>query len=133
MIARVLGIVLRPGSLCADNVHTGESNYMLQPVKILMLAPGQEIKLRAIARKGVGKDHAKWMPVATVAMARVPEIKLNVALMTSLTDAQKREFVESCPQKVFRISPVNNMVRPLERTLKFMELPTRSPRKTRCT
>lgn len=83
---------------------------MLQPVKILMLAPGQEIKLRAIARKGVGKDHAKWMPVATVAMARVPDIKLNVGLMTSLTDAQKREFVESCPQKVFRISPVNSMV-----------------------
>jgi DNA-directed RNA polymerase II subunit RPB3 len=83
---------------------------MLQPVKILVLAPGQEIKLRAIARKGVGKDHAKWMPVATVAMSPIPDIQINHAQMSTLTDAQKKEFVESCPQKVFKISAANNMV-----------------------
>lgn len=84
---------------------------MLQPVKILVLAPGQEIKLTAVARKGVGKDHAKWIPVATVAMSRVPDIKINEALMNTLTDAQKQEFVDACPQKVFGISPVTNAVR----------------------
>lgn len=84
---------------------------MLQPVKLLVLAPGQEIKLRAIARKGVGKDHAKWMPVATAVLSRVPDIRINEALMNTLTDEQKQEFVESCPQKVFRISPVTNAVR----------------------
>ena len=84
---------------------------MLQPVKLLVLAPGQEIKLRAIARKGVGKDHAKWMPVATAVLSRVPDIRINEALMNTLSDEQKQEFIDSCPQKVFRISPVTNAVR----------------------
>jgi len=95
----------------ADTINTGETNYMLQPVKLLVLAPGQEIKLRAIARKGVGKDHAKWMPVATAVLSRVPDIRINEALMNTLSDEQKQEFVDSCPQKVFRISPVTNAVR----------------------
>jgi DNA-directed RNA polymerase II subunit RPB3 len=84
---------------------------MLQAVKILVLAPGQEIKLRAIARKGLGKDHAKWIPVATVVLARVPDIHINEALMSTLSDEEKQEFVDSCPQRVFGISPVTNAVR----------------------
>lgn len=87
---------------------------MLQPVKLLMLAPGQEIKLRAIARKGVGKDHSKWMPVATVSMSRVPDIRLNHVQELALTHAQRREFVESCPQRVFRLSPQGNAVREVD-------------------
>jgi DNA-directed RNA polymerase II subunit RPB3 len=94
----------------ADTINTGETNYMLQPVKILVLAPGQEVKLRAIARKGIGKDHAKWIPVATVALSRVPEIRINEVLMNTLTDEQKQEFVDACPQKVFGISQVTNAV-----------------------
>jgi DNA-directed RNA polymerase II subunit RPB3 len=98
--------------MIADVKNTGETSYMLQPVKIMVLAPGQEIKLRAIARKGVGKDHAKWIPVATAVLARMPDIQINEPLMNTLTEEQKQEFVDSCPQKVFGISPVTNAVRP---------------------
>jgi DNA-directed RNA polymerase II subunit RPB3 len=84
---------------------------MLAPVKILVLAPGQQVKLRATARKGVGKDHAKWMPVATVSMSPIPDIRINRQRMNTLTLAQKQEFVASCAQKeVFRITN-NDMVR----------------------
>jgi DNA-directed RNA polymerase II subunit RPB3 len=79
---------------------------------------GQALKLRAIARKGVGKDHAKWIPVATASYAFVPKITINDALISELTEAERRALVDANPatagdgggRNAFRYDPVTRRV-----------------------
>ena len=46
-------------------------------ITIVEIGRGQKVKLTATAKKGIGKEHAKLSPVATVALKYDSVIKLN--------------------------------------------------------
>lgn len=79
----------------------GGDGDMSPPILLAKLRKNQEIRLKAVAVKGVGKEHAKWSPVATATYKFVPEIKINQARMNELDIAKKKEWVNSCPTKVY--------------------------------
>lgn len=86
----------------------------VKPVVIAKLGRNQEIKLKAIARKGIGKDHAKWIPVATAVFQYAADIKINQALMDELTEEEKQDFVQANPhtaaRNAFKYDPATRTV-----------------------
>ena len=54
-------------------------------ILIAKLRKNQQLSLKCIARKGTGKDHAKWSPVATAVFKHDPVIEINQALVKTLT------------------------------------------------
>lgn len=46
-------------------------------ILISKMRPGHELDLKLVAVKGIGKDHAKFSPVATAFYRLLPEVKLN--------------------------------------------------------
>jgi DNA-directed RNA polymerase II subunit RPB3 len=70
-------------------------------IVICKLGKNQEINLTCVARKGIGKEHAKWSPVAVATFAYDPDVELNARLVDELTDSQRKSLYESCPKGVF--------------------------------
>ena len=62
-------------SFCSDddqNTHKFDRG-----IAITRMGAGQELHFVAYAYKGIAKEHAKWSPVATVALKYDPIVKLN--------------------------------------------------------
>eukprot|EP01120_Amphizonella_sp_Union-15-10_P015352 TRINITY_DN788_c0_g6_i1.p1 TRINITY_DN788_c0_g6~~TRINITY_DN788_c0_g6_i1.p1 ORF type:complete len:318 (-),score=39.21 TRINITY_DN788_c0_g6_i1:103-1002(-) len=87
-----------------------KSNPEEQGILIVRLRKNQELRLKAIAKKGVGKEHAKWSPTCVVTYRFDYDIRLNDNSIEDLTDTQKKEFVCSCPTNVYRFDEVRRQV-----------------------
>jgi DNA-directed RNA polymerase II subunit RPB3 len=70
-------------------------------IVICTVAKGQVLKLRCMARKGLGKIHAKWQPVSTAVFKQEPDVVLNESRAAEVIPSQRKDFVECCPKKVF--------------------------------
>jgi len=73
------------------------------------LKKNQELRLKAIAKKGIGKEHSKWSPVSTVSMQYIPEITINNSILNELTKEEKILFKNSCPKVVYSYNEKNDV------------------------
>eukprot|EP00010_Vexillifera_abyssalis_P000762 CAMPEP_0201552520 /NCGR_PEP_ID=MMETSP0173_2-20130828/16767_1 /ASSEMBLY_ACC=CAM_ASM_000268 /TAXON_ID=218659 /ORGANISM="Vexillifera sp., Strain DIVA3 564/2" /LENGTH=368 /DNA_ID=CAMNT_0047963021 /DNA_START=51 /DNA_END=1157 /DNA_ORIENTATION=+ len=91
-------------------------------IRLAILGPGQQIKLTALAEKGIGQDHAKFSPVATATYRLLPEVTLihdqDDRPLIRGEDAKKLKAL--CPMGVFDIEDMTgdaSVVRPRNCTL----------------
>lgn len=95
-------------------VHSSTPGEDSKGILLAKLGRNQEIKLRCIARKGIGKDHAKWNPTATTTYQFLPEITINDALVSTLSLKERQEYVEAWTAKpdrpVVRLNPQTHAI-----------------------
>lgn len=70
-----------------------------EDILIAKLRPGQVIELEAHGRRGVGKDHAKFSPVATAAYRLMPQVELVKPVYDNLAE----ELVNLYEPGVFKL------------------------------
>jgi DNA-directed RNA polymerase I and III subunit RPAC1 len=77
--------------------------YPVNPnILIAKMRPGQKIKLRAHAFKGIGADHIKYSPVATASYRLMPTIQIEKPIIGN--DARK--FARCFPRGVIGLEKV---------------------------
>ncbi|XP_048733002.2 DNA-directed RNA polymerases I and III subunit RPAC1-like isoform X2 [Ostrea edulis] len=70
----------------------GDLRPVNDDILIAKLRPGQEIDLRVFCNKGVGKDHAKFSPVATASYRLLPEIILKSRITGTMAEKLQNCF-----------------------------------------
>ena len=77
-------------------------------ILITKLRPGQEIECEMFAVKGVGKDHAKFSPVATAFYRMLPVVRFNPEKPFNKEEA--KELKQLCAPDVFDIEDSGEIV-----------------------
>ncbi|MGB9729316.1 MAG: DNA-directed RNA polymerase subunit D [Thermoprotei archaeon] len=72
-------------------------------IPIILLKKGQRIQLEAMARLGMGSEHAKWQPVSVSAYKNMPYIEVDKELWQKYDSKTAENIIKSCPKGVLKI------------------------------
>jgi DNA-directed RNA polymerases I and III subunit RPAC1 len=88
----------------------GESGIrpVLSDILLAKLRPGQSIELEAHGRVGIGKDHAKYSPVATASY----RLAAHIELIQPVYDEDAEELVHVYEPGVFELVPATDLADP---------------------
>jgi len=76
---------------------------------IAKMKKDQRLRMTCLARKGIPKYHAKFMPVATALYNFEPIIELDREMVDSLTLDEKVDLVASCPRRTLGLDPFDKV------------------------
>lgn len=86
------------GEVTSDELQHADVNVVLPPdVLLFRLRKNEELKLTAYARKGIGREHAKWSPACSATYRQEAEITIDREAFASLALGERRELAASCP------------------------------------
>ncbi|MEM4574663.1 MAG: DNA-directed RNA polymerase subunit D [Archaeoglobaceae archaeon] len=88
-----------------------EVHFAYKDIPVLELFSGQQLMIEAVARLGIGKEHAKFQPVSACYYRIIPKIEVNEKCNLC------RDCINACPRKVFSIENEKIEVNPLECSL----------------
>jgi hypothetical protein len=91
----------RPLLMAMQREWLGEVRPVHDDILLAKLAPGQKLTLEAWAHKGIGRDHAKFSPVATAAYRMLPHISIKPE--GEFLGQEADDLVAACPANVFDI------------------------------
>lgn len=91
-----------------------QENAQDEGISIVKMGPGQKLKLKAIARLGTNKEHAKWCPVAVATYRYWPDIMINHEQLSLLTLEQKQEIVDACSDRVLELDELTGEIKAAE-------------------
>lgn len=88
----------------------GEAEGEEHGILILKLRKNQEITLKAIAKKGCAKEHAKWSPISSCYFHPEPNVEISQEEFEKLTEEQKDKWVNTCPAGGLKYDEVTRQV-----------------------